>query len=155
MLRPTIIIDTREKNRLVFTTLQVETGTLQTGDYSLRNLEHMVCVERKSLTDLLACVTAERNRFKRELQRIRAYRFRCLVIETTQQEIEHGGWKSKILPQSVLGSLAAWTAQYNLPIWLAGTHEAAGHFVERYLYQVARVIAAEHETITGFMDASQ
>ena len=46
-----------------------------------------------------------------------------------------------------MGSLAAWTAQYCLPMWLGGNAEKAGVFVERYLYQCARTVAQEAEAV--------
>ena len=54
----------------------------------------MVAVERKTMDDLLACVGRERDRFKRELQRLRAYRFRLLVVEADAAVIEAGDWRS-------------------------------------------------------------
>ena len=146
-ISPVVIIDTREQNEWTFAKLPSEPGSLDTGDYSIRGLEHLIAVERKSLPDLLACVGRERDRFKRELQRLRAYRFRCLIIEATYADLERGEWRSKIQPASVLGSLAAWTAQYSLPIWLAGDHEAAARFAEKYLYQCARLITQENKAI--------
>lgn len=78
---PPIIVDSREQCPLVFT-VSSETGTLETGDYSVIGLTHLITVERKSLANLLACAGRERDRFKRELQRLRAYRFRLLVVES-------------------------------------------------------------------------
>ena len=103
----------------------------------------MIAVERKSLDDLLACVGWQRDRFKRELQRLRAFRFRLLVVEADSEEIEAGNWRSKLHPSHVMGSLAAWAVQYELPIWLGGDHEACGRYVERYLYQAARRVSDE------------
>ena len=80
-----IIIDSREQHPFDFQG-PTQIGTLATGDYSIVGLEHLLAVERKSLDDLLACIGHERDRFKRELQRLRAYRFRMLVIEATAQE---------------------------------------------------------------------
>ena len=120
---------------------------MSTGDYSIKGLEHLIAVERKSLDDLLSCIGIHRDRFKRELQRLRAYRFRCLVIEADYSTLEGGEWRSKIQPASVLGSLAAWQAQYSLPIWLAGEHEAAARFAERYLFQAARCVARENAAL--------
>ncbi len=142
-IKPVIIIDTREQNPWTFSNLPSEPGSLDTGDYSVKGLEHLISIERKSLPDLLACIGRERNRFKRELQRLRAYRFRCLIIEATYAGLERGVWLSKVKPASVLGSLAAWQAQYSLPVMLAGDHEAAARFAQRYLFQCARVIASE------------
>ena len=144
-----IIIDTREQHPFDFDG-PTQAGTLATADYSVVGLEHLIAVERKSLDDLLACIGRERERFKRELQRLRAYRFRMLVIETTAQELSAGEWRGKIQPAHVLGSLAAWTCQFELPLWLGGNHREAGRFVERYLSQCARCIVSEYEAATAF-----
>jgi len=157
---PTIIIDTREQHPLDFPNLPATVGTLDTGDYSIVGLTHLVAVERKSIDDLLACIGRERARFKRELQRLRAYRFRLLVVEASAADLEAGlsglvPWRSSLQPSHVVGSLAAWTAQYGLPVWLAGDHAGAGRFVERYLYQCARAVATEYEAATGFRPATE
>ena len=127
--------------------MRTEPGSLAAGDYSISGLQHLVSIERKSLDDLLACVGRDRDRFTRELQRLRAFRFRCLVIETDYSTLERGGWRSKIQPAAVLGSLAAWTVQFSLPIMLVGTHKAGAEFCERYLFQAARMIASENKAI--------
>lgn len=143
---PTVVIDTREQTPLEFE-LPTVRGTLDTGDYSVLGLEHLIAVERKSLSDFLGCVGHGRDRFKRELQRMRAYRFRLLVIETDARTIEAGSlnaaWRSALQPAHVMGALAAWIAQYGITVWLAGDHAAGGRFVERYLRQCARRVAAE------------
>ena len=117
-IEPTILIDSREQRPLAFAHLPVERAMLDAGDYSVAGLTHLVAVERKSLSDLLACVGRERSRFRRALQRLRAYPFRLLVVEATAEALEGGLWRGQIKPAHVLGSLAAWTAQFALPIWL-------------------------------------
>lgn len=145
-LRPIIIVDTQEhvhRHPFTFYEFPTEVAHLYTGDYTIKGLEHLIAVERKTLQDFLGCVGRERDRFTRELARMRGHRFRLLVIEATAAQLEQGDWLGKIQPAHVLGSLAAWTAQYDLPVWLGGTHDAAGRFVERYLYQCARRVALE------------
>ncbi|MDO8632018.1 MAG: ERCC4 domain-containing protein [Phycisphaerales bacterium] len=151
--QPCIVVDSREQTPLLFTNLPTKTATLDSGDYSIDGLTHLIAVERKSLDDLLACCGRERDRFKRELQRLRAYRFRLLVIEADAATLEAGAWRSTLQPNHVMGSLAAWTAQSGLPVWLAGTHDAAGRFVERYLYQCARAVLAENSSAVGLVEA--
>ena len=51
-ISPVIIIDTREQIPWEFRDLPTEPGTLDTGDYSVSGLEHLIAVERKSLDDL-------------------------------------------------------------------------------------------------------
>ena len=69
-IQPIVLIDRREQHAWRFENLPSELGTLDTGDYSVRGLEHLVAVERKTLDDLLGCCGRERDRFKRELARL-------------------------------------------------------------------------------------
>lgn len=131
------IIDQREQCPLDLTPLAVEMGTLTTADYSVRGLEHIVAIERKELSDLLACCGRERERFDREMQRILAYPCRCLVVEATWQDIEAGNWRGDITPAQALGSLLGWMVA-GIPILMAGNHERAGKYVARMLLLAAR-----------------
>jgi DNA excision repair protein ERCC-4 len=152
-IRPTAVIDdSREQVPFAFEHLPVVRAGLATGDYSVVGLEHLIACERKELADLLACCGRERDRFKAELQRLRAYRFRLLVVEADADDLERGDWRSRLTPNHVLGNLSAWCAQYGLPIWLGGSHEAAGRFVERWLYQCARCIAQEYEAARALVE---
>lgn len=140
---PVVLVDTREQTPFIFSDLPTEPATLATGDYSIRGLDHLVAVERKSVPDLLACIGYGRDRFKRELQRMRAHRFRLLVVEASAADLEAGRWRSQLRPAHVVGALAAWSAQFELPIWLGGGHAACGRYVERYLKQAARRVTME------------
>lgn len=139
-LRPeqlTAVVDTREQWPLDLEPLRTITGTLATGDYSLRGLEHIVALERKSLPDLLACVGRERERFDREVQRLLAYPVRALLIESTWQDIERGEWRGEIKPDQVTGSVLGWITA-GLPVVMAGDHRRAGRYAARVLCTAAR-----------------
>jgi ERCC4-type nuclease len=131
------IQDSREQTPLDLSPLRTETGTLATGDYSVKGLEHVVAIERKSLADLIACVGTERERFDACVQRLLSYPTRCLVIEATWPDIEAGNWRSNVTPAAATGSLLGWIAA-GLPVVMAGNHERAGRFVSRMLYIAAR-----------------
>ena len=133
----TALIDTREQRPLDLSPLAMEPATLDTGDYSLAGLESLVRVERKSLPDLVVCVGPERERFERELVRLRGFPHRLLVVEATWTDIEEHGYRSKTTPASVIGSLLAWMSD-GVPVLMAGDHERAGKFVSRFLFTVAR-----------------
>ena len=94
----TAIVDTREQIPLDLKALLTMRGTLQTADYSILGLEHVIALERKSLSDLLGCVGVERERFEREVQRLLAYPVRALVVEATWPDLEQGEWRSKVTP---------------------------------------------------------
>lgn len=117
----TAIVDTREQCPFNLDPMTTEPGTLYTGDYSVAGLESVIAVERKSLGDLLACVGRERERFERELQRLKSYPVSCVIIEASWQELERGEWRGKITPNVVMGSVTSWIArghvsQYQAPI---------------------------------------
>ncbi len=133
----TAIIDSSEDLPLDLAPLRTETKHLVTGDYSVKGLEHVISIERKSLTDLLLCVGRERGRFDREMHRILAYPARALVIESTWPEIEGGEWRSKVTSASTLGSLLGWIAA-GVPVLMAGDHDRAGKYVSRLLFIAAR-----------------
>ncbi|QEF99752.1 hypothetical protein Mal15_38180 [Stieleria maiorica] len=132
----TAIIDTREQMPLVLPGLRTEPATLPTGDYSVKGLESVIAIERKSLPDLLACVGRERERFEREIDRLRAYPVRALVVEADWSDIERGDWRSKITPKQAGASLVSWQVK-GLPCILAGTPKRAGQLVASMLRRAA------------------
>jgi ERCC4-type nuclease len=75
IIKPVIVVDSREQNALPFAHFPTECATLYTGDYSARGLEGSFCIERKSLADLAGSLTHDRDRFTRELERMRGHSF--------------------------------------------------------------------------------
>lgn len=139
-MRPTIIVDTREQTPLVFHRLPSVRGTLTSGDYSVRGLEDLFAVERKSIPDLVSCCVGEnRERLERELHRLRGFRFARLLIVGSHSAIERGEYRSRITPAAVLHSLCAWEARY-LPVVFLPTPEAAGAQVEAWAYWFSREV---------------
>lgn len=143
-LRPedvTAIVDSREQ--LPYTLYPLKTQPtppgegLPTGDYTIRGLEHLVTVERKSLDDFLMCVGQERERFEREMQRILAYPERLLVVEASRRELGAGGWRSRVTPAAAVGSYLGWMAR-GIPIHLAGNRETGDADTARFLFTVAK-----------------
>jgi DNA excision repair protein ERCC-4 len=133
----TAIQDSREQNPLDLTPLRVEVGTLATGDYSIKGLEHVIAVERKSAEDMLGCIGRERERFDREIQRLLAYPTRAIVVEAGWQFFERGEWRGQVTTNAAIGSLLGWIAA-GVPIVMAYDHERAGRFVSRMLFTAAR-----------------
>lgn len=139
MTRPVVIIDTREQLPLVFSpAVDVERAGLCTGDYSIAGFTDVVRVERKSLSDLVACVGRDRERFEAELVRLDAFPVRALVIEATPLDVEAKLYRSLVRPQSVLGSVVAWQLDHSLPVLWSGNAQLAAWMVERLLLRVWR-----------------
>lgn len=131
------IVDTREQLPFDVAPLRMVTGTLATGDYSIVGLEDRITVERKSLSDLIGCCGVERERFQREVERLRSYETRCVIVEASWDDLEAGDWKSKIGAQAVVGSVLGWVAS-GVPFVMAGDRERAQGYCAKILYLAAR-----------------
>jgi len=139
--RPVIVVDSREQDPLVFTRLKAVTGTLYSGDYSAYGLENTFAVERKSLDDIAnCCLSSNRERFERELLRLRGYCFKRLVVVGTREDIAAGLYHSRILPKAVLATLATFEIRYDLPVAFIETPEAAAIQIEQWAVYFSREV---------------
>jgi ERCC4-type nuclease len=148
-MNPIIVIDSREQTPLNFTRFQYERGSLQSGDYSIKGLEQMMTIERKSACDLIQSVTHERARFERELHRLRGFDFARLLIVGTEAEINQHRYRSKASPKSILHSLHAFEIRYRVPVVWAGTPANAARLVERWAYWYSREIQRQAEALAS------
>ena len=126
-----ILIDTREQRPLDFARYEadVERATLATADYSLQGLETIVGIERKSESDLLGSLTQGRDRFERELARLRSYQLRAVVCETSWLLLARGEYRSRMPPHACLQSIIGLSLRYETPFLLVETQEAAAYTV--------------------------
>lgn len=129
------VIDTREQLPLDLL-LPWERGTVACGDYTVRGLEHMVTVERKSLTDAVLCAGRERTRFDGCVKRMKSYEVRALVIEASWAEIEAGAWRSQLKPSQLKAALYSWAK--HVTIFPAGDRKTAAAVVSGILFSAAR-----------------
>jgi len=142
--RPTVLIDSREQTplsfkRLPFRSLREEDGEgLYSGDYSLAGGETLFAVERKSIPDLVSCCGPSRDRFERELHRLRGYRFARVIVTGPRSDIEEANYRSQMLPKAVLSTLAAFEARYDIPFVFCANEVAAASQVEVWAYWFAR-----------------
>lgn len=86
-----IIVDTREKQPLFIhdnKDFTVTFSALKTGDYVIEGLEHLLVIERKkSANELYGNFTKYRKRFYAEIERMKEYRLRFIVVESTWAEL--------------------------------------------------------------------
>ena len=104
----------------------------------MAGLEELFAVERKSIPDLVACCGAERDRFERELHRLRGYRFKRLLIVGAEVDIQAMRYRSRMAPAAVLGSLCAFEVRYDVPVVFCRSPQAAARLVERWAFYFAR-----------------
>lgn len=140
-----VIIDTREQTPWTFEGQGIVTvrRKLDTGDYSIEGLEHSVAIERKSLDDWTGSCIHDRARFYKELERLRAFRFRAVVVEAGVREIMGGHYTGQAHPQAVLGFVAEVCVQQAVPVYLAGSRAEAQVFAGALLKMAAKKIPTE------------
>jgi DNA excision repair protein ERCC-4 len=139
---PVIVIDTREQEPLAFQRLRSVRGTLITADYSILGLENLFAVERKSIADLVACCMGEnRERFERELHRLRGFRFKRLLVVGSEEAILAERYRSNIKPQAVLATLGAFEVRYDVPVIFKQSPETAAAQIERWAHWFSREVS--------------
>ena len=153
----TILIDTREQVPLDITGYSVERATLPVGDYGIAGFSDWnnpaFIIERKTLDDLVQSLTGGRDRFMRECEKLRGFRFHGLVVEALEAEISFHHYRSNATPQSILQTLAALQVRCGLHILWCGDAERAARCVERLVRQFIRGIEKDYERIGQAADS--
>lgn len=144
-------VDTREQAPLDLSPLRMEEATLRTGDYALAAAPDACVIERKTASDLLGCIGNGRSRFEAELSRIRAFPARVVLVEAAWCDLLNDP-RSKISPESITGTIAAWQARF-CPFMFAGTRSAAEDFARRFLFNEARRIWSISEAFRQELEA--
>lgn len=135
-----ITIDTREQSPYLFTgyPAEITRGTLNAGDYSVPGFTDLVTVERKELSDLLGCLTHDRERFTRELERLRGYETAALLIEARLENIQAGKYRSRIAPDVAVQSIVSIMVNYRMPVFFAPDRIAGERFIYDFLRHYIR-----------------
>lgn len=132
----TLIVDTREPIRLAykFSGFDVERAKLDTGDYSIKGLEHVVTVERKTKEDAWNCVAGSRKRFEQCLLRLAKLDRAAIVIECSLDEFAVPPSQiQRVTPATAVGSYISWACQYGLPVFWCGNKMNAERVTLRFL----------------------
>lgn len=122
-----ILADSREQVIPPFPAgVVLERETLREGDYTTRRLLGIAVVERKSVGDFASTITHGRDRFDREVERLKPYRFKCIAVEGDLHEVYRA---SLVHPHSVLGSIASFYARANFPTFFLVNDHGVGRFI--------------------------
>jgi ERCC4-type nuclease len=137
--KPHVIVDTRENPGYNFERFSNWIGgivrrALPTGDYSIVGLENKITVERKTLEDLVITLTHNRERFIRECERLLAFERKLIIVEASLSDIKSPyEYAQAAHPNSVLGSLIAIKAKYEIEICFLCSAELAEEYVASFL----------------------
>ena len=125
----TVAVDTREQAPFTFTGMIADKGhplvvptrlaALSTGDYGIVGMESLVCVERKSASDLFSTLSSGRERFEAEHVRMTTFKRSAVVIESDWPSmLLNPPCNSRLSPLSVQRTAVSWLVKYGIP-WVA------------------------------------
>ena len=140
----TVLVDSREKAPYRFSEIPaagrdrgrtywvpISEAYLKTGDYSIEGMENGIAIERKSLADLFGTLGQHRDRFCAEVERLAELDFAAIVIESDLREAWRPrefrpGWRSRLAPRSVEGTVLSWSIRYpSVHWWFCGSRRMA------------------------------
>ena len=121
------VVDSREQKSIFGSRppkgLHIVTDTLHDGDYSIRGLEHLFCIERKGISDLISYCTTEVKRTKVKMQRFREMEWVGLIIEAKESEIYSPYYFSKVSPEAIRQSIVSFEIRFGVHVYINGDRE--------------------------------
>lgn len=141
-----ILVDTREQRPFGFSRspgVEVERAALPAGDYSLAGFEDQVAIERKELNDAISCLlNGNRDRFERELAKLRFYDLAAVVVEASLEDVSKGRYCSEMKAHAALQSIFAFQVRYRTAFIWAGNRSGAEYvtfsLLEKYLAEITK-----------------
>lgn len=136
----TIIEDTREQTPFSRWPewVAVESGTCHTGDYTVKGWENCFCIERKSLKDFAGTMLGgyeassekPRKRFNRELERMRHYDLKAIIVVASPTELIEFRHNCGMDAHGALwGFAVSIFVNYGIPVFPIQDEENAARFV--------------------------
>ena len=113
--------------------------TLPVGDYSIRGWENQVAVERKTISDLLGCLGNDRERFKRELEKLKVYEWKAISVEGTEDELFQFHDFSLMDPNSVRQSVVSINIRYGVQFYFNSKRLSIERWILDHLIKFFRV----------------
>ena len=112
-----IVCDSREQAAFRFEGFPVEVtvGALASADYSLHGFTDRIGIERKSLPDLIACLGVERERFQRELCRLRGFDCAAVIVESPSSDLRAGRYRAQMTQQAAWQTVLAFGQRFRVP----------------------------------------
>lgn len=154
----TIIVDTREQQPWEFKEHAVSHRKLDTGDYSIEGLEHLLCIERKKSISEFANNIVE-SRFKDVIMRMSQLKYSFLLLEFELEDVmiypigstvPKRMWdKIKITPSFLIKNILDLQLQHNIKVIFCGNTTNATKIAEYIMRKIHYI-----ETIKNNKDAN-
>lgn len=140
----TIIRDTREQKgkgwlfRASANCEGMESIKLDVGDYTIKGLEDILAIERKTVGDLWNTLGTAKNykRFIREWERGSDHKMKFLIIEGSLADIDKGYRWSRVPVNNIHAKLISLQVNYNVHVIFAGKLDCARVYARRLMAKV-------------------
>lgn len=149
----TIIIDTREQQPWAFKNRATANHKLDTGDYSIKGLEHLVAIERKKSVSEIASNIIE-PRFKDVINRLSSIKYGFILLEFSLKDlliypigsnIPKHKWNSiKITSNFILKHVTDWQIEHGIKVFFCGSASNAENLAG---YLLKKIYNKEKENI--------
>ncbi|MDP9002666.1 MAG: hypothetical protein M3O46_21460 [Myxococcota bacterium] len=134
-----ILCDTREQKPPPFPEgVVLERRKLDEADYTTPALIKVARIERKGASDFASTLTWGRERFDREVARLRPYRHKCVIVEADLSEIYR---EYSVHPHAILGSIASFYARANMATFFAVNAAGCGRLIAGILRRLEEEVA--------------
>jgi len=145
----TVVVDTREQKPYIFKNSIV--ATLKTGDYSIKGIEDLIAIERKTKADAYGSFGNGRERFERELKRLSGIDYAAIIIEDNLPNFIKPPEYSRLHPKSAINSVIAWSVKYHICVFFSGDRRhgnaVAVRLLEKY-WKYYYILKTDKEKIT-------
>lgn len=141
----TIIVDTREQQPWTFQNHVIANKKLDTGDYSIEGLEHLLCIERKKSASEFANNIVE-SRFKDVIMRMSNMKYSFLLLEFALEDlliypigstVPKKMWdKIKISPAFLIKNILDLELSHNIKVFFCGDASNAEKLAEMILKKI-------------------
>jgi ERCC4 domain len=149
-----VLVDTREqKNDHILSfmdseKIQYRIEKLETADYTFvlpnyteLGLDQKFLVEKKnSLDEISGNFGKDRERFKREFERVCDQKIHMVIENATWKKVKHHNYRSLITPKSFTASLLTWCIRYKCPVWFVGKDESAELIINLLHYELMEAL---------------
>ncbi|MHA2063179.1 MAG: ERCC4 domain-containing protein [Candidatus Thorarchaeota archaeon] len=118
----------------------VEITKLDVGDYTVKGLEDVLAIERKTLGDLWNTLGRHENyaRFLKEWDRAKNHKLKFLIIEATLSDVDRGYRYSKVPVNNIHAKLVSLQVKHNVHVIFAGRLDLARGYARRLMDKVFR-----------------
>lgn len=131
-MKPVILYSSAEQLPYTFdvTTWDMKRVKLDTGDYMLEG-NNDICIERKSLDDYVRSISTDKERFFREVERLKEFKIRYIIVEGNLTHILEGKHSSNLSSTDIVDKTFSISIDHGVEVKLFESRQIAVYFLDK------------------------